>query len=133
MRGGATLLARRKFARALTDEDRTIILALTTDAAVWVEPSLKVNDCRDKKDNKYPKLAATAGAEIIISSDDDLLVLEFLARDTDHASGRVSRDGVTFPLPNMTQPARMRCRSLSAGSGLQIVMSLMGPTSALPA
>jgi uncharacterized protein len=70
------VLARRKFARALTDEDRTIILALITDAAVWVEPALKVNDCRDQKDNKYPELAATAGAEVFISSDDDRLVLD---------------------------------------------------------
>ena len=45
-------------------------------AAVWVEPALKVNDCRDQKDNKYPELAATAGAEVIISSDGDRLVLD---------------------------------------------------------
>ena len=70
------VLARRKFARALTDEDRTTILTLITDAAVWVEPTLKVNDCRDAKDNKYLELAATAGAEVIISSDEDLLVLD---------------------------------------------------------
>jgi uncharacterized protein len=71
-----SVLARRKFASALTDEDRTAILALIIDAAVWVEPTLKVDDCRDEKDNKYLELAATAGAEIIISSDDDLLVLD---------------------------------------------------------
>jgi putative PIN family toxin of toxin-antitoxin system len=70
------VLARRKFARVLTDEDRAAILALITDAAVWVEPALKVNDCRDAKDNKYLELAATAGAAVIISSDDDLLVLD---------------------------------------------------------
>jgi len=37
---------------------------------------LKVNECRDAKDNKYLELAATSGAQIIISSDDDLLVLD---------------------------------------------------------
>ena len=62
--------------RVLTDEDRNTILALIMEAAVWVEPTLKMNDCRDAKDKKYLELAATAGAEIIISSDDDLLVLD---------------------------------------------------------
>jgi predicted nucleic acid-binding protein len=32
-------------------------------------------DCRDPKDNKYLELAAAGRAEIIISGDDDLLVL----------------------------------------------------------
>jgi putative PIN family toxin of toxin-antitoxin system len=63
-------------ARALTDEDRIAVLALIMDAAVWVEPTLRVTDCRDAKDNKYLELAAAADAEVIISSDDDLLVLD---------------------------------------------------------
>ena len=53
----------------LTDEDRNTILALITEAAVWVEPTLKVNDCRDAKDNKYLELQS---GEI----QDDLLVLD---------------------------------------------------------
>ena len=51
------------------------MIALITDAAVWVEPTLKITDCRDERDNKYLELAVAAGAEIIVSSDDDLLVL----------------------------------------------------------
>ena len=38
---------------------------------VWVEPMLS-----DAKDNKSLVLAAAAGAEIIVSSDNDLLVLD---------------------------------------------------------
>jgi len=34
-----------------------------------------VTDCRDPKDNKYLELALAAGASVIVSSDDDLLVL----------------------------------------------------------
>jgi len=60
------VLGRRKFRRYLTDEERSIILALLTDAAVWVEPTLGMNDCRDAKDNKYLALAAAAGGEIIV-------------------------------------------------------------------
>ena len=70
------VLARPKFARYLTDADRNEILALITDAAVWVEPILTVRDCRDAKDNKYLALAAAAHAAIIIASDNDLLVLD---------------------------------------------------------
>jgi uncharacterized protein len=42
-------------------------------AAVWFEPAVRVTDCRDPN-NKYLELALAAGAEIIVSSDDDLLV-----------------------------------------------------------
>ena len=66
---------RPKFGRHLTDEDRTAILTLIVDAAVRVEPKLTVTDCRDATDNKYLKLAAAVGAEVIISSDSDLLAL----------------------------------------------------------
>jgi putative PIN family toxin of toxin-antitoxin system len=70
------VLARPKFARHLTDEDRSTIMLLLTEAAVWVEPTLTVHECRDAKDNKYLALAAAAGADIIMSSDNDLLVLD---------------------------------------------------------
>jgi predicted nucleic acid-binding protein len=33
-------------------------------------------DCRDAKDDKYLEPALAAGAEVIVSSDDDLLVLD---------------------------------------------------------
>jgi predicted nucleic acid-binding protein len=45
-------------------------------AAVWFEPTVRVSDCRDPKDNKYLELVLAAGAETIISGDDDLLVLD---------------------------------------------------------
>ncbi len=38
-------------------------------------PLYRITDCRDEKDNKYLELAVAAGAEIIVSSDDDLLAL----------------------------------------------------------
>ena len=40
-----------------------------------VEPSIAVNDCRHAKDDKYLELALAAGANPIVSSDADLLVL----------------------------------------------------------
>ena len=70
------VLGRPKFRRYITDEKRAQILELMTAMALFVEPSLRVTDCRDAKDNKYLELALAAGAETIVASDDDLLVLD---------------------------------------------------------
>ena len=48
---------------------------LLRNTAIWFEPAVSLTDCRDPKDDKYLELALAAGAEIIVSSDDDLLVL----------------------------------------------------------
>ena len=69
------VLNRPKFARALTAVRRERVLALVCEAAVWFEPAVRVADCRDPNDDKYLELALAAGAETIVSSDDDLLVL----------------------------------------------------------
>lgn len=55
---------------------RERILDMLRSAAVWFEPTDYVTDCRDAKDNKYLELALASGAEIIVSSDEDLLVLD---------------------------------------------------------
>jgi hypothetical protein len=41
-----------------------------------VAPFIAVTDCRDPKDNKFLELALHSQAEVIISSDDDLLALD---------------------------------------------------------
>ncbi len=69
------VLGRPKFARAVSKDRRERILDIIRGAAVWFEPALGVADCRDPKDDKYLELALAAGAETIVSSDDDLLVL----------------------------------------------------------
>jgi uncharacterized protein len=48
---------------------------LALSDARWFEPSEPVTDCRDAKDNKYLELMLAAGAETLVSSDEDLLVL----------------------------------------------------------
>ncbi len=72
----AEVLARPKFARVLTDDRRREILELLTAAATWVEPAVKVEDCRDDKDNRYLELALAAKATAIVSGDTDLLTLD---------------------------------------------------------
>ena len=69
------VIGRPKFARVLTEDRQAEILQLLTAAAIWVENVRSVQDCRDAKDNKYLELAEAAGADVIVSSDEDLLVL----------------------------------------------------------
>lgn len=69
------VLGRPKFAKGIPAARRDYILAILRSEAVWFQPTVQVTDCRDPKDNKYLELALAAGAETIISSDDDLLVL----------------------------------------------------------
>ncbi|HJU20254.1 MAG TPA: putative toxin-antitoxin system toxin component, PIN family [Stellaceae bacterium] len=71
----AGVLDRPKFARAIPLARRQRLLGIVRHAAVWFEPAVSVTDCRDPKDDKYLELALEAGAEIIVSGDDDLLVL----------------------------------------------------------
>jgi putative PIN family toxin of toxin-antitoxin system len=71
----AEVLRRPKLARAIPLERRDRFLRILRDAAIWFDPVVRVTDCRDAKDNKYLELALAAGAETIVSSDDDLLVL----------------------------------------------------------
>jgi putative PIN family toxin of toxin-antitoxin system len=70
------VLSRPKFRRYYSEARRQAILDLLIPGALTVEPAARVTDCRDAKDNKYLELALAAGADIIVSSDDDLLVLD---------------------------------------------------------
>ena len=71
----AAVLDRPKFAHAIPRERRERILTILRGAAVWFAPAVRVTDCRDPKDDKYLELALAAGAETLVSSDDDLIVL----------------------------------------------------------
>ncbi len=72
----AEVLGRRKFERAMPPERRRVILGRLIRGAMWFVPTIGVTDCRDAKDNKYLELALAAGAQVIVSSDEDLLVLD---------------------------------------------------------
>jgi len=71
----ADVLDRPKLALAIPLARRQRFLEILRSAAVWFEPAVRVADCRDPKDDKYLELALAAGAETIVSGDDDLLVL----------------------------------------------------------
>jgi len=71
----AGVLSRPKFASTIPLARHERLLQILRQAAVWFEPAVRVTDCRDPKDDKHLELALAAGAETIVSSDDDLLVM----------------------------------------------------------
>jgi predicted nucleic acid-binding protein len=51
------------------------VLALLANFCAWFEPMASVSDRRDAKDNIYLDLMLAVDAPTLVSSDDDLLVL----------------------------------------------------------
>ncbi len=69
------VLSRPRLARFLDLELRDELLGQLDALALFFSPTEVVTDCRDAKDDKYLELALAAGAGVIVSGDDDLLVL----------------------------------------------------------
>ena len=69
------VLSRSKLQRFLDPVLRSELLWQLDTLGASFQPVERVTDCRDPKDNKYLELALAAGADRIVSSDDDLLVL----------------------------------------------------------
>ncbi len=69
------VLNRPRLARFINPTLRDELLGLLVPGAVWFQPTEKVSECRDAKDDKYLELAVAADATIIVSSDNDLLVM----------------------------------------------------------
>jgi len=56
-------------------EDITDLVNLIRLRGELVTPQQQVSDCRDPKDNKYLEAALAGGVDVIVSGDDDLLIL----------------------------------------------------------
>lgn len=69
------VLARPRLARFVSPELRDEVLALLSVSGVPFAPGERVTDCRDPKDDLFLELALASGAGILVSSDNDLLVL----------------------------------------------------------
>jgi len=70
-----TVIKREKFNAYLPLEDRLSFLEMYKNNAVWFDVTESIFDCRDPDDNKFLELAITVGADIIVSSDPDLHIL----------------------------------------------------------
>ena len=69
------VLHRPGVARFLKPDLRSELLGQLVTLGIPFEPVEHVTDCRDPKDDKYLELALASGADTIVSSDGDLLVL----------------------------------------------------------
>ncbi|HBW29049.1 putative toxin-antitoxin system toxin component, PIN family [Nostoc sp. PCC 7120 = FACHB-418] len=69
------VLARPKFNRYITLEERNEFLVDLSETVQFIKVTEQINECRDPKDNKYLELAVSGKAECIVTGDDDLLVL----------------------------------------------------------
>jgi uncharacterized protein len=69
------VFARRKFDKYLTLEERNIFLFKLANESQSIEIKKEINVCRDAKDDKFLELAVNGNADIIVTGDADLLVL----------------------------------------------------------
>ena len=69
------MLGRAKFDRYVSREDRERFLVAFIQAATFIEVTERILACRDTKDDKFLELAVNGHASCIVTTDDDLLVL----------------------------------------------------------
>jgi putative PIN family toxin of toxin-antitoxin system len=69
------VLARKKFDRYVTAEEREQFLAMLVQEATVVEIVEEVRACRDPKDDKFLELAVNGNASCLVTGDKDLLIL----------------------------------------------------------
>jgi uncharacterized protein len=69
------VLNRSKFDRWRTQEERADFVRMYLSLVRTYPETVTVADCRDEKDDKFLSIALSAGAEMIVSSDDDLLTM----------------------------------------------------------
>jgi putative PIN family toxin of toxin-antitoxin system len=69
------VLSRKKFDKYLTNERRLQALGKLERDTILQPVTIKLNACRDPKDDKYLELAVDSNATCIITGDKDLLIL----------------------------------------------------------
>lgn len=73
------VLARPKFDRYLTRDERDSFLVKYVQRVQLIEVTSEIELCRDPKDDKYLQLALDGRASFIVSGDNDLVDLHSLA------------------------------------------------------
>ena len=69
------VLARKKFDRYLSREQRDQFVCMLLNEAMIVEVTENIQACRDPKDDMFLELAISGRAACVVSGDPDLLVL----------------------------------------------------------
>lgn len=71
----AGVLARPKFSKYLSDQERREFFQLLSRVAIRIEILRPITACRDPKDDKFLELAMSGRADAVITGDADLLAL----------------------------------------------------------
>ena len=69
------VVRRDKFNRYVSEEERIQFLSALVKESILIEIDDRVEVCRDPKDDKFLELAVNGDADMIVSGDKDLLVL----------------------------------------------------------
>jgi putative PIN family toxin of toxin-antitoxin system len=72
----AEVLSRPKLDRYLPREERDWFLASLIRRSKIIEPAEQIRMCRDSRDDKWLELAVSGNAAIVVTGDNDLLVLQ---------------------------------------------------------
>jgi len=71
----ASRLDRPKFDRYRTREQMSRYLDWLADVAEWIKPSVRIDACRDRDDNRFLEVLVAGQGDVLISGDSDLLAL----------------------------------------------------------
>jgi predicted nucleic acid-binding protein len=99
----AAVLSRPKFAGAIPLPRRQRLLEILRRTAVWFEPTVRVTDCRDPKDDKYLELALALSQPVLRPSSAATMICSCSTPGAVCAS-RVRR--TISPLPDLVTPVR---------------------------
>ena len=70
------VIFRKKLDKYFSDNNERLVIVNILEAnAVFFSPEISIDECKDKKDNKFLELAIAAQASCIITGDNDLLVV----------------------------------------------------------
>jgi putative PIN family toxin of toxin-antitoxin system len=69
------ILSRKRFRRYVDEEDIRSFLAALTRESQWVDVDVRIQACRDPKDDKFLELAVSGHGSHIVTGDSDLLAL----------------------------------------------------------
>ena len=71
-----SVMARPKFKSQIPEAKIAEIREIVTNKVTTIKPNCTIADCRDSKDNFLLELAVSAGADYLVTGDNDLLVLD---------------------------------------------------------
>lgn len=64
-----------KFRAVFSENDVANLIAILKMKGLWLEPRIKINDCRDSNDDFILELAVSGSADYIVTGDKDLQAL----------------------------------------------------------